>query len=147
MHFLLQAVRYVGSLYTSRGGIEELKDTAFSAACGPLPMTPQSVLGLVILSIAALGEMKFDYQNGWTNRAVAIALEIGMQSKTFADATTDPILAESHRRTYWGLYVLDCMRIVRDPADKTSLHEVDSNVDLPCEEWEYDSGVSVCSSA
>ncbi|KAK9786610.1 putative Transcription factor domain-containing protein [Seiridium cardinale] len=103
-------------------------------------MTPQSVLGLLILSIAALGEMKFEYQNGWINRAISMSLEIGMQHKTFADTTADPILAESHRRVYWGLYLLDWVRLACDPSEKMMLHEGIGDVDLPCEEWEYDAG-------
>lgn len=143
MTFLLEAMRFVGSLYVAHPRTEELRDTAFSAACGPLPMTPQSVLGLLILSVAAVGEMKLDYQNGWTDRAISIALQIGMQHKAFADTTSDPVVAECYRRAYWGLYILDCMRIGRNPTDKISLDERHGDVDLPCEEWEYDAGVRI----
>lgn len=142
MQFLLSVVRFVGSLYTPRVPAEELREAAFSAACGPLPMTPQSVLGLLILSIVALGETKFEYQNGWTDRAISMAHQIGMQDKSFANTTLDPILAECHRRVYWGLHLLDCMRIARDPDSKSLLNDGVGDVDLPCEEWEYDAGVS-----
>jgi hypothetical protein len=142
MHFLVSAINFVGSLYAPHIPSEELREEAFGAACGPLPITAQSVQGLLILSLAALGEMKFEYQNGWTNRAISMALELGMQHKTFADTTTDPVLAESFRRIYWGLYFHDCVRNVRESGIGTSLHSVISDVDLPCEEWEYDAGVS-----
>lgn len=142
MHFLVSAISFVGSLYAPHISSEELREAAFGAACGPLPITAQSVQGLLILSLAALGEMKFEYQNGWTNRAISMALELGMQHRAFADTTTDPILAESFRRVYWGLYYHDCVRNVREPEIGTSLHGVFSDVDLPCEEWEYDAGVS-----
>ncbi|KAI0126510.1 hypothetical protein BJ170DRAFT_628962 [Xylariales sp. AK1849] len=140
MDFLLSVVKFMGSLYLSRVSSEELREAAFAAACGPLPMTPQSVQGLLILSIAALGEMKIEYQNGWMNRAISMALEIGMQHKVYADTTSDPVLAESYRRTYWGLFTQDCVRDARDCMNATPLHELLNGVDLPCEEWEYDTG-------
>jgi hypothetical protein len=140
--FLLAVVRFIGSHYASSPSSEELRDSAFAGACGPLPMTPQSVLGLLLLSIAALGEMKIDYQNGWSSRAISMALEIGMQHKSFADSARDPILAECHRRVYWGLYLVDCMRAARDPSEGFSLNDDTGHVDLPCEEWEYSAGVS-----
>ncbi|KAH8205010.1 hypothetical protein TruAng_000893 [Truncatella angustata] len=139
MQFLISAVKFVGSLYLPRVPAVALRQAAFSAACGPLPVTPQSVSGLLILSIAALGETEFGYQSGWTERAISMALEIGMQHKTFAGATSDPILAESHRRTYWGLYLLDSLRAGCEPGHKPLLPGPVGDVDLPCEEWEYDS--------
>ncbi|KAH8682394.1 hypothetical protein BX600DRAFT_505993 [Xylariales sp. PMI_506] len=140
MHFLLAVMNFVGSLYLPNSSTEELRESAFVAACGPLPMTAQSVQGLLIMGIVAVGEMKFEYQNGWTNKAISIALEIGMQHKSFADNATSPILAECYRRVYWSLYFLDCARGIRDCKTVISLHDVASDVELPCEEWEYSSG-------
>jgi hypothetical protein len=145
MHFLLSVINFVGSLYISGVSSDELREVAFAAACAPLPMTPQSVQGLIILSIAALGEMKFEYQNWWTNNAISMARDLGMHRRTFADTTADEMLAESYRRVYWGLFLLDCVRNLRDCANGMSLDERTGDVDLPCEEWEYESGVSIFS--
>lgn len=142
MHFLLSVINFVGSLYIPGVSSEELREVAFAAACAPLPMTPQSVQGLIILSIAALGEMKFEYQNWWTDSAISMARDLGMHRKAFADGIQDPMVAESYRRVYWGLYLIDCVRNLRDCANGMSLNERTGDVDLPCEEWEYEAGVS-----
>ncbi|KAI1392789.1 uncharacterized protein F4822DRAFT_392219 [Hypoxylon trugodes] len=140
-HFLLAVVNYCGSLYTTQVPSDDLREAAFSAACGSLPFTVQSVQGLLILSIAAFGEMKFEHHAGWANRAVTIAVELRMNHKSFADGTSNPVLAESYRRTWWCLTFQDSTRNLCDVGSTLSIADVDSDVDLPCEEWEYESGI------
>lgn len=140
MHFLVFVINFVGSTYLSHTSCDDLRDAAFAAASGPLPMTAKSVQGLFILSIVAMGEAKFEYHMGWANRAVSMAVEIGMHRKTFADAASDPVVAESYRRTYWGLYFLEVGRWFSDGASAAPLYEIATDVELPCEEWEYESG-------
>lgn len=138
--FLLPVVRYIGSHYCLKTAPDDLEELVFAGACGQLPMTPQSVLGLLLLSIAALGDMKFDYQNGWLDRAISMAFAIGMQHRTFAESSHDPVLAECYRRIFWGLYLVDSMRVIREPSGRLLLRETLGTVDLPCEEWEYETG-------
>ncbi|KAI0882136.1 uncharacterized protein GGS22DRAFT_170304 [Annulohypoxylon maeteangense] len=140
-HFLLSVINFCGSLYSDSIPSDDLREAAFSAACASLPFTVQSVQGLLILSIAAFGEMKFEHHTGWANRAATIAVELGMNQKTFADRTTDSVLAESYRRTWWCLTFQDSTRHLGDVGSTLSITDVDSDVDLPCEEWEYDSGI------
>ncbi|KAI1849052.1 hypothetical protein JX266_005013 [Neoarthrinium moseri] len=141
MTFLLSVVNYIGSLYVPQRSSEDLREAAFSAACGPLPMTPQSVQGLLLLVSAAMGEMQFDYQNHWTDRAISMAMAIGMQHRAFADSASDAVQAECYRRVFWGLYFQDCTSESRVGAKGTSLRQGAFDVDLPCEEWEYDAGI------
>ncbi|KAI1106236.1 hypothetical protein F4804DRAFT_302061 [Jackrogersella minutella] len=140
-HFLLSVVNFCGSLYTDQIPSDDLREAAYSAACASLPFTVQSVQGLLILSIAAFGEMKFEHHAGWANRAVTMAVEIGMNQKTLADRTSDSVLAESHRRTWWYLTFQDSTRNLCDVGPTLSIADVESDVDLPCEEWEYESGI------
>ncbi|KAI1378707.1 hypothetical protein F4677DRAFT_443191 [Hypoxylon crocopeplum] len=140
-HFLLSVLNFCGSLYTTQVPSDELRETAYSAACGSLPFTVQSVQGLLILSIAAFGEMKFEHHAGWANRAITIAVELGMNRKSFADGISDSVLAESYRRTWWCLTFQDSARTLCDVGSALSVADVDSDVDLPCEEWEYESGI------
>ncbi|KAI1448692.1 hypothetical protein F5Y02DRAFT_278459 [Annulohypoxylon stygium] len=140
-HFLLSVINFCGSLYTDQIPSEDLREVAYSAACASLPFTVQSVQGLLILSIAAFGEMKFEHHTGWANRAATIAIELGMNQKTFADRTSDSVLAESYRRTWWCLTFQDSVRHLGDVGSTLSITDVDSDVDLPCEEWEYESGI------
>ncbi|OTA82938.1 hypothetical protein M434DRAFT_36954 [Hypoxylon sp. CO27-5] len=140
-HFLLSVINFCGSLYANQIPSDDLRETAYSAACGSLPFTVQSVQGLLILSIAAFGEMKFEHHAGWANRAVSIAVELGMNHKAFADGISDSVLAESYRRTWWCLTFQDSTRNLCDVGTTLSIADVDSDVDLPCEEWEYESGI------
>jgi len=68
--FLLSAMKYCGSKYNQDPRLEQLRETAFAGACGPLPMTPQSVQGLLLLSIVACGDALFEHHTGWLDRNV-----------------------------------------------------------------------------
>ncbi|KAI5461858.1 hypothetical protein BGZ63DRAFT_386745 [Mariannaea sp. PMI_226] len=71
--------------------------------------------------------------------AIEQAKTIGMNTKDFADSTEwyDPVLAESWRRTWWMLYLVDAQFSVvrRDLAPV--LQDTASDVDLPCEDQDY----------
>ncbi|KAI1081941.1 hypothetical protein F5B20DRAFT_533765 [Whalleya microplaca] len=140
-HFLRAVIKYCGSLYTSQVSSDELREAAFSAACSSVPFTVQSVQGLLILSIAAFGEMKFEHHLGWANRAIRMAVELGMNRKTFADSMSDPVIAESYRRTWWCLTFQSSLRSMNGIESTLPIGDVEYDVDLPCEEWEYDSGI------
>ncbi|KAI1774687.1 hypothetical protein F4818DRAFT_418596 [Hypoxylon cercidicola] len=140
-HFLLSVINFCGSLYSAEVQSDELREAAYSAACASLPFTVQTVQGLLLMSIAAFGEMKFDHHAGWSNRAINIAVDLGMNRKTFADGTSDSVLAESYRRTWWCLTFQDSARSLCETGSSLPITDVNSDVDLPCEEWEYDSGI------
>ncbi|EFQ25480.1 hypothetical protein CGRA01v4_02521 [Colletotrichum graminicola] len=139
-HFLASCVAYVGSLFSEAISSEELREKAFSLASGSLPMTCWTVQGLLVLSVAALGESRMDLSGGWMDTATQMALELGMQEKAFADSEPDPFVAESFRRTYWALYWHGNMRAMREDSPTFTLFGVLATTELPCEEWEYQSG-------
>ncbi|KAI8626659.1 hypothetical protein F5Y19DRAFT_217424 [Xylariaceae sp. FL1651] len=140
-HFLLSVIEFCGSLYDKQQPSEDLREAAYSAACGPLPFTAQSVQGLHLLSIVAFGEIKFPYHISFADRALTMAVELGMHRKSFADGTLDPILAESYRRTWWYLKYQNLIRRVTEVEAAVDITDIESDVDLPCsEEWEYQSG-------
>lgn len=142
MKFLLMAINYIGSLYMPETRSDELGEVAYAAACASLPNTPHSVQGLLIMSLAAFGNTTFTYHSGWLHRANTMAQEVGMHIKAFAATAPDPVAAESYRRTYWGLYWLN---VCNNVFDNRQLCNLPGDVDLPCEEWEYESGVGLLS--
>ncbi|KAI1334413.1 hypothetical protein F5Y15DRAFT_292654 [Xylariaceae sp. FL0016] len=140
--FLLSVIDFCGSLYTRHVYSEEYRESAYSTACAPLlPFTTQSVQGLLLLGIVAFGELNFDHHAGLVNRAIGMALELGMQHKSFSDRTLSPILAESFRRTWWLLMFQDAFRMENLATPSHSIAGMECDVDLPCEEWEYESGI------
>ncbi|GAP84376.1 putative C6 transcription factor [Rosellinia necatrix] len=140
-HFLLSVIDFCGALYLGHPRLNDLREVAYSAACGPLPFTVQSVQGLHILAIIAFGEGKFPHHTGFSNRSWTMAIELGMHRKSFADRTLDAVWAESCRRTWWYIKFQSTIRCASEVEPSVDIYDVESDADIPCsEEWEYQSG-------
>jgi len=104
-----------------------------------LPLTGFTVQALLLLSVASHCCSNFQQARELLDKAISIALDIGMQSQEFASANGngDSVIEESWRRTWWGLYVVDGTfeGIQRSPT--FSMWHVETDVDLPCEECDY----------
>ncbi|KAL2675330.1 hypothetical protein Neosp_011514 [[Neocosmospora] mangrovei] len=141
--FTMTMILYVGSKYADNVDSTSLRNDAYEMASGELPETVWSVQALLCMCIAAFGEQHDDYCSLWFDRTRDLALRLGLQHKSFADAEEDPILAESYRRTYWALYTQGSLRTVREHLGHWQLYHTKATTELPCEEWEYESGVSI----
>lgn len=144
-HFLLSVIGFCGGLYTRDSRLNDLREAAYSAACAPLPFTVQSVQGLYLLAVIAFGETKFSHHFGFANRARAMAIELGMHRKAFAEHAFDMVLAESYRRTWWYIKTMSVLRYINEvePSFEANIEDVESDTEMPSsEEWEYQSGVS-----
>jgi hypothetical protein len=110
LKFLLPVLQYIGSLYAPEVNSSDLRNFALSQLDYPsLPPNGFTVLALLLTSIALHCEDDFDKARPILDRAIYMALEIRMNSRTFANMERDPVLAESWRRTWWGLYCADSM--------------------------------------
>jgi hypothetical protein len=141
LRFMANTVAYIGSMYSTAIDSAPLRERAFAMACGPLLNSVWTVQALLIMAVAALGENRDDLAVGWMQRAAQMALELGLHHKSFADGEADSVLAESYRRTYWGLYVHGSMGAIRNGGELFIIHTVPATVELPCDEWEYQAGV------
>ncbi|KAI0474782.1 hypothetical protein F4859DRAFT_79259 [Xylaria cf. heliscus] len=140
-HFLLSVIDLCGALYVGHARLNDLREAAYSAACGPLPFTVQSVQGLHILAIIAFGEGKFPHHIGFANRSQEMAIELGIHRRSFAARISDPVWAESCRRTWWYIKFQSTIRRVNEAEPTVDTYDVESDADIPCsEEWEYQSG-------
>lgn len=76
--------------------------------------------------------------------AVAMALESGMFLRDFAmrHAPDDAVLAECIRRTWWQIYIVDAYYAAIKRSSAFRANTVDPTTDLPCEEADYELGVS-----
>ncbi|KAK5631638.1 hypothetical protein RRF57_007352 [Xylaria bambusicola] len=145
-HFLLSVIDFCGALYTGDARLNDLREAAYAAACGPLPFTVQSVHGLHLLSTIAFGESRFAHYISFGNRCWKMAIELGMHRKAFADRTSDPIWAESYRRTWWYIKFQGVIRRANETEPAVDTYDVESDVDIPySEEWQYQSGVGALS--
>ncbi|KAH8822083.1 hypothetical protein F5884DRAFT_769917 [Xylogone sp. PMI_703] len=71
-----------------------------------------------------------------------LAINLGMHRKEFAinHGEGNQIVEESWRRTWWEIYVLDGLLAGICPLHHFDLYGMESDVPLPCEESEYNSG-------
>lgn len=77
--------------------------------------------------------------------ACDMAMALGMHHREFAleHGEGDPILAESWRRTWWWNYIIEAYFLGTLGTLEFAVLDVEASVDLPCQEHEYESGVSV----
>ncbi|KAI1109385.1 hypothetical protein F5Y14DRAFT_28448 [Nemania sp. NC0429] len=140
-HFLLAVMNFCGALHTRSPRLHELREEAYCAANGPLPVTVQSVQGLYLLAVVAFGESKLSHHIGFGDRSLSMAIELGMHRKAFADRFIDPVWAESCRRTWWYVKFQGMIRHISGVGPTNDIYDIESDTDIPCsEEWEYQSG-------
>ncbi|KAA8575019.1 hypothetical protein EYC84_004240 [Monilinia fructicola] len=138
---LFPVMQYIGSLYAPDLSSAEFRAIASSQLdLSILPQNGFSVQTLLLLAIAIHAEDEREQARAILDRNICMALEIGMNHRAFAGMERDPVLAESWRRTYWGLYVLDGVFSGIACASSFILSAVEAHVDLPCENHEYESG-------
>jgi hypothetical protein len=143
---LLVVLEFIASTYTPEGQNAQLKKQAIDTMSRhDLPLTGFTVQALLLLAISVHCCNGFEIARSLMDRAISIALEIGMQFSLFAAANGngDPVLQESWRRTWWGLYVVDGVFEVIRRSTSFIMWKVEGYVDLPCEEKDYDAEVRV----
>lgn len=133
-----------------RAAIKEIEDPN-------LPSNGFTVQVLLLTAIAVHGQDELAQARAVLDKAIYLALELRMNSRTFATTERDPVMAESWRRTYWFLYATDAIfagirkasnfmyaKILSHLKKKSnlltviSLFTTDATVELPCEERDYD---------
>lgn len=143
MRFLEAVIAYIASRYSSSMDSTLLWEQAYEMSHEPLPLTLWSVQALLSLSVASFGERDDSYRHLFSH-ACELALRLGLQHKAYADKEKDKVIAESCRRTYWGLVIHEMLLGMRNIHGHQSLCLTKSaeRAELPCEEWEYQAGVS-----
>jgi hypothetical protein len=145
LRFLVATVTYIGSLYLDNVDKTQLRQNAYRMSHDTLSQTIWSVQALLCLSVAEFGRHPGNVSKIMLNKASALASHLELQSKEFADRETDPVLAESCRRTYWGLYTHEMLLGLRQNQLYSTLYPPGPSfvVGLPCEDWDYQAGVRI----
>lgn len=103
-------MQWIGSIFSADIPSAEMRDTAMSQLeMANLPPNGFTVQALLLAAIAVHSQDDMVKSRALLDRAIYLALEIRMNSRTFANMERDPVLAESWRRTYWYLYITDAM--------------------------------------
>lgn len=143
---LLAAMRWAGSLYIDVG---PARATFFEEAM-KLIYAPDVlkdgflVQAMIIVLVGLDGSCQQERTREILSDVERIAIEIGLYQRAYATAhgQGDAMLEESWRRTWWDLFVVDGMVAGVHQATNFLLFDIVADVALPCEEYQYVSGVS-----
>jgi hypothetical protein len=144
---LLTAMRWAGSLYFEAG---PARATFFDEAMR-LVYAEDTVKdgfliqAMLILLIGLDGSCQQERTRDILSDVERIAIEIGLYQRSYATAHGhgNAMLEESWRRTWWDLFVVDGMVAGVHRQTNFLLFDIVADAGLPCEEHQYQSGVSV----
>ncbi|PLB43498.1 hypothetical protein P170DRAFT_54263 [Aspergillus steynii IBT 23096] len=137
---LLPVVHYIGSLYVNDGSSTWLKQAALKQLgtmdlpISSLPLDGYTTLAFLLMAIAAYGQDDRAQARLLLNRGMQMAIDVGMNRRSFASAEPDPVWAESWRRTYWGLYITDVIIAGLWHETNIGFCDKESDVDLPSDD-------------
>lgn len=145
LQLLISVMEFIGSLFAPKSAKEELRIRVENMIqFDSVPETGFTVQALQLYAIAIHSCDEFEHARTILDRAIQIAVQINMQSSSFAAANGEgcAVLEESWRRTWWQLFVADGSFAAIRHCSAFSMNEILTDVHLPCEEAEYQSGVS-----
>ncbi|KFY14410.1 hypothetical protein V492_02632 [Pseudogymnoascus sp. VKM F-4246] len=143
LRHILPVLEFIGSLFARSPNKKAMQERAESLLLVDfLPANGFSVQALLSFAIAVHSCDEFVKARGILDRAISMALRIGMNSEDFAISNADgcTILAESWRRTWWYLYLTDGIFSGIRHLESFELRDIKSDVNLPCEDSNYNSG-------
>jgi hypothetical protein len=145
---VLLTMQYIGSLFDPSVPSQPLKE----AAQNSLPILPQlrvctcpyQLQAMLLFGIAIYWCDEVEQGLELLRHVVFNALELKMHLEPFAPQNShgDRVLEESWRRTWWTVYVTDGNIAGSTHSFPTHVTHVELSATLPCEEEEYESGVS-----
>jgi hypothetical protein len=146
MNLLITVMRFIGSLYSSALPSSPLENQVRLALIQSQPWTSgYEIQALTLYSIASYWCDDGPRSRELLDLAATKALNIGMNLKQYAAENSggDAVLAESWRRTWWQIYITDLHITASDHETNLCISQQNAviTVDLPCEEYEYSSGV------
>lgn len=137
---------YVGSFYVPKAPTASLGAEAETAAYNAnYTQDGFRVQAMLVLAIGYDGNTFQEKALEILQDAQDLAVEIGMNTHGFAFANSNgsATLEESWRRTWWELYLVDGMIAGVHQQSTFRMKDMIADVDLPCEEKDYISGVSL----
>ncbi|KAL4983383.1 hypothetical protein BDW68DRAFT_169049 [Aspergillus falconensis] len=141
--YLHHVVTFIGSQYSAVLSKDALSEATALELSTSVDRTPCMVQALLLYSIILSARNEHHQAELSLGRATDIALELGMYQKEFAatfSGNQEPE-AESLRRTWWELFVVEVYTAALKPKHHLQLRcsQVPYDVPLPCEEASYTS--------
>jgi hypothetical protein len=143
---LIAVMRFIGSMYSCPELTSQLRDKVAEGFQAARRLTPDPFLAQshLLYSIALYWSAEKAKAREEIDAGIKIALNLGMNRCQFVTdhGRGNAVLQESFRRTWWQLYCTDAYYAAIKRCPTFPLCEVDADTELPCEEDEYESGVS-----
>jgi hypothetical protein len=137
-------MRLIGNLYEAHEWSNPLQAEIECRITELPPSDPIQVQCRLLYSIALFWSSNTTRAKEEIDTATSIAVELGMHRIEFVNTYGgDLVLMESWRRTWWMLYIVDAYYAGTLGTMNLKAFHVEATVDLPCEEEEYESGVSM----
>ncbi len=135
---------WIGSMYASRpiSNVHEERARNAVDTAQSQPPTAFGVQALLLFSIATYWNNDIEKGHAILDSTICMALGLGLHRRDFAriHGKGDAVLEESWRRTWWQIYITDLHLAASSHASTWRTSDIESTVDLPCEEHEYESG-------
>jgi hypothetical protein len=137
------AIKFNSSFFVSSIATRSYGDTLADLFNEHTPGNAYTVQAMLLLAIGMHANSVLEESIKFIRIASDLAIKLGMHRKEFATDHGEgiPVLEESWRRTWWELYAIDGMLAGVCPVHHFDLYNIESDVPLPCEESEYNSGV------
>lgn len=141
---LIAIMRFVGNIMRSQEWSIPLKDHAEAYFMEVPPTDPILVQCRLLYSIPLFWyEHKSDAK--WQmETAMRLAIDLRMSDDEFLlkHGDNDPVVHESWRRTWWTLFTVDAYYAGTLGTMNFEILKIETSAGLPCDEWEYEAGVS-----
>ncbi|KZF19836.1 hypothetical protein L228DRAFT_250263 [Xylona heveae TC161] len=142
---LMTVIHFIGSMYAEDISTTIYRDAVYrTLSIQPLQLskTGFAVQVNLLFAIGLHAHNEPEKAIEYLNRAIDIALELGMHRSSFCYTYGEncSLLEESWRRTWWELYVVEGMFAAVHQSDSFRLFKIPTDVPIPCEEAEY----SIC---
>lgn len=144
LRLLSLVVQYIGSFFACPELTKDLHDLIVPELSSiTLPKNSFSVQALLLFSIGLSAAFDLHESDKYLEVATNMALEIGMHHREFAESNGKncKVREESWRRTWWELYVIQGLSAGTCTKHNFTLFAVNTDVFLPCDEWQYMTGV------
>jgi hypothetical protein len=137
--YLQQVVKFIGSHYSQRITGDILRQATPDQLQSSGQRDPSMVQALLLYSIILFARGEIAEAQAALSQSMDIALELGMYLRDFATSFSkgNEMEAESLRRTWWELFIVDVEAAALRNQIVLRSHGVPYDVLLPCEESTY----------
>lgn len=141
---LIAVLRLIGYIMSSRRWSVSLKNYVEACFAETPPTDPMMVQCRLLYSMVLFWYGHEDDARREMDMVVRLATDLQMYLQEFAvlHGGEHAVLRESWRRTWWMVYIIDAYYAGTLGTNKSDLWEIEVTAELPCEELEYESGVS-----